>query len=235
MLKRIIILFLFPLLLSAQDVNIIPSLKKIEDGEIAEARKDLNSLKQRSPGDPSVLFLDAVLTEDGGSAATKYNNIYSNHPNSLFADASLYREFSYYFSLGAYNKAEELKTKLQSDYPSSPYVKMADRSIPDEEIEYDEMPVAEPKAISESTKPQEEKYNFTIQAGAFLNNENAQKLKSVFESNGWYSSIFSKEVGGSILNVVTVGKFKSESEAQKLLQIIKDKFNLNGRIIPLNK
>ncbi|MDZ7766124.1 MAG: SPOR domain-containing protein [Melioribacteraceae bacterium] len=215
--------------LSAQEVNIVEYLKAIEDGQVETAISGLNNLKKTHPDDPSVLFLDAVLTEDGESALTKYQKIYEQHPNSNYADAALYRVFSYYYALGIYNRAENLLTKLKSEYSSSPYIRMANRNIPDvgETIE-------EPVEHIPETKPPasgSDDYKFTIQAGAFLNIDNAKNLLNEIQKDGYPAELGTKSVGGSLLNVVTFGHLESEEEADPLISYLKNKFNLNGRII----
>ena len=67
--QRIKILIYFSLLfsalsinLTAQDLNIVPYLHQIENGKADEVRYELIGLKERYPGDPSVMFLEGVLT-----------------------------------------------------------------------------------------------------------------------------------------------------------------------------
>lgn len=211
----------------AQEVNIVEFLKAVEDGEVNTAITGLTELKKSNPNDPSVIFLDAVLTEDGESALTKYQAIYEQHPNSNYADAALYRVFSYYYSLGVYNRAESLLTKLKTEYPNSPYIRAADRTIPDEVntvTETTPQPAPQPNVTDEN-------YNFTIQAGAFLNIENAKNLLNEIKKDGYPAELGTKSVGGSLLNVVTFGHLKTESEAQPLIVYLKNKFDLNGRVI----
>ncbi len=220
----------------SQEVNIVPALKSIESGEIDKAEKILGELKKTNPDDPSVLFLDAVLTKDGDVSLNKYMNIYQKYPKSNYADAALYRIFSYYFSIGLYKKAEDYLTKLKNEYPNSPYIKSANRSIPDEE---------EATATQVQPAPKTEKTitpaapltdaNFTVQAGAFLNTDNAKKLSDQLQDAGYSTQIKTKEVGGSILNVVTVGRFDTENEAAPVLDFLKQKFNLNGRVVQLSE
>ena len=212
---------------SAQEANIVQYLKAIEDGEVNTAIAGLNELKNTNPNDPSVIFLDAVLTEDGESALTKYQAIYEQHPNSNYADAALYRVFSYYYSLGVYNRAGSLLNKLKTEYPNSPYIRAADRTIPDDvttAAETTPSPTPQPTATNE-------KYNFTIQAGAFLNIENAKNLLNEIRKDGYPGELGTKSVGGSLLNVVTFGHLQTESEAEPLLSYLKNKFDLNGRVI----
>ena len=101
-LNYISIFLLLTLIQFAQEVNIVPYLKAVEDGNKQTAVEALSNLKQTNPEDPSVIFLDAVLTQEGESALKKYETVYNNHPQSNYADASLYRMFSYYYSLGVY-------------------------------------------------------------------------------------------------------------------------------------
>jgi len=220
---------------SAQNVNIVDYLKRVETGEADQVRKELPALLKQNKGNPSILFLDAVLTEAGEQALEKYKNIYRKYPNSHFADASLYRIFSYYFALGYYSKAEKYLSKLKNEFPSSAYVNVADRSIPEEEIEAELTDNTKKEIIAAQPSEQSEnkvEYKFTVQAGAFLNYKNAERLKRNFQKSGYFASVYPKEVGGSILNVVIAGKFKTESAAKSFLPELKAKYKLNGRVVP---
>lgn len=219
----------------AQKINIVPQLKMIEAGNINGARAGLAELKETNPNDPSVLFLDAVLTSNGQIALQKYNSIYSTYPKSSYADAALYRIFSYYYSLGVYNKAENYLTKLKSEYPQSPYIKAADRKIPDIDFDTENDVVSEnnnPPPIVK-TKPIIHKNYYAVQAGAFLNITNAKSLKDQIEKDGYKVDIAPKDVGGSILNVVLVGNLNSEDEAAQILDYLRTKFKLRGRIVTI--
>ena len=54
--------------LYSQDADIVPYLKAIENGDLASAKEALAELKEKNPDDPSVMFLDAVLKENGQEA-----------------------------------------------------------------------------------------------------------------------------------------------------------------------
>jgi len=219
--------------LTFAQVNIVPTLKHIENGELNEAKSEFRSLNDRYPNDANVQFLDAVLTENGDEALYKYSVVYTKFPNSQFADAALYRIFSYYYSLGIYAKAEQYLTKLKLDYPNSPYINTADRTLPSEDIfiaNNPEKPILETPIANNKV----ENLKYTVQAGAFLNKTNAINLKSKFENKGIYSETFTKKIGASLLNVVIVGKFENQESAQPIIEELKRDYNLNGRIIPLN-
>ncbi|MEN8194307.1 MAG: SPOR domain-containing protein [Bacteroidota bacterium] len=225
------------LLVSASTIfsqpNIVPALKDIEKGDLIGAKTKLGTFLGKYPTDPSVKFLDAVLTENGVDAVNKYTEIFTKYPQNQFADAALYRTFSYYYSLGIYKKADGLLSKLKNDYPNSPYIKAADRTVPSEDIYYKSVEEDEPESKPIREVVAEKQYS--IQAGAFLNKTNAQNLKKRFQKDGLYSSIFPKEVGGSLLNVVIVGKYSSKEEANKQLSTINKKYKLSGRVITVNQ
>lgn len=210
----------------AQEADITSALRRIDSGDLKYAATFLKDLRSKNPNDPSVIFLDAVLTKNGEEALKKYSIVYEKFPKSRYADASLYRIFSYYYSLGYYKKAETYLNKLKTEFPNSPYNKSADRNIPDTE---------EIVRITPEDKADSINYIYTIQAGAFLNLDNAKKLHEQIQADGYYSEITTKEVGGSILNVVNVGRFVNETETKSVLNYLLQKFNVSGRIISLIK
>lgn len=229
MIKRILALSLLLTCISySQEIDVTNALKKIEAGDISSAVSMLVDLKKTNPNDPSVLFLDAVLTNHGEDALYKYLTIYEKYPRSKYADAALYRIFSYHYSIGLYKKAESYLNKLRSEYPSSPYIKAADRTIPDE-VDSSEIF----NTHVDEMKKEELIHNFTIQAGAFINIDNANNLKLQLDSDGYESRIITKEIAGSIFNVVMVGKYSTEEEAGKTKDILNEKYSLNVRIVPI--
>ena len=218
----------------AQEVDIVPALQQIENGNIKSAEAILRDLKTKNANDPSVIFLDAVLTKDGDEALKKYSTVLEKYPDSKYTDAVIYRIFSYYYSLGYYRKAETYLNRLKKDFRESPYIKTADRKIPDIE-EQPSQPIVTPSKPVQPEKTETKTYNFTIQAGAFLNIENAKKLSEQLSRENYFTEITTKDIGGSILNVVNVGRFTTENESKSVLILLEKKFNLKGRTVPINK
>ena len=210
-----------------QEKDIVQYLKLIEAGAKDSILRILPELKKEYPNDPSVLFLEGILTENAQGAVPVYNRIISDFPRSKYADASVYRLYSYYYSLGLYNTASSFLKKLKKEYPQSPYIKIAEREIPAENE-----PASSPPDLSASGNAKD--FRFTIQAGAFSNDSNAVSLKNSFDGAGYYSFIGKKSVGGSDFSVVYIGRFKKREEAESFLLVINKQFNLNGRIVPLN-
>ncbi len=216
--------------LYSQEVDIIPYLKAIENGNIGQAKEALVDLKEKNADDPSVMFLDAVLKENGQEAVVIYQDIVDNHPKSKYADASLYRIFSYYYALGLYETAQEKLKQLKSSYPTSPYIQVADQNL----SALEKSDIQETQTRLEEINPKvEENYKFTIQAGAFTNFDNAKKLIEEFESASIFCNLGQKTVGGTIFHVVYAGKFEKYEDAENFLQVVNSRYKVNGSIVSI--
>ncbi|MCK9281993.1 MAG: SPOR domain-containing protein, partial [Melioribacteraceae bacterium] len=77
--------------------------------------------------------------------------------------------------------------------------------------------------------------NFTIQAGAFLNQDNAKKLSDRFKKDGYYSKLGTKNVGGADFSIVFIGRFRTEEDGKIILDYLKDNHRIYGRIIPIEE
>ncbi|MDH3269415.1 MAG: SPOR domain-containing protein [Ignavibacteria bacterium] len=228
----LILLFIFSssVKLFSQEIDIVPYLKAIESGNIAESKEALADLKIKYPADPSVMFLDAVLKENGQEAIVIYQDIVDNYPKSKYADAALYRIFSYYYALGLYDTAREKLKLLKTSYPASPYIQVADQNL----SLLEKSDVQETITKTEETKPKtEENYKYTIQAGAFTNLDNAKKLSGEFESAGIYTKLDDKIVGGTTFHVVYAGKFEKIEDAESFLQVVNSRYKVNGSIVSI--
>jgi tetratricopeptide (TPR) repeat protein len=221
-------LFLIIGKLYPQEVDIVPYLKAIENGNVGQAKDALINLKEKNPADPSVMFLDAVLKENGQEAVVIYQNIVDNYPKSKYADAALYRIFSYYYALGLYDTAREKLKQLKESYPESPYINIADQNLSSLENIQEEV---KSNKEEENVSVPEEEYKFTIQAGAFTNLQNANNLAAEFENAGIYSQVGEKTVGGTTFHVVYAGKFVKYEDAENFLQVLNSRFKLNGNIV----
>lgn len=230
----LIISFLVCLPVIAQDVDIVPYLKMIENGERDAILQKLPELIEENPESPNITFLQAVLTENGQQAVVLYQKIINDYPGTRYADAAIFRIYSYYYALGLYQTAKTYLEKLKREYPQSSYIKIADQNIPskDEPLKNDE-PVTTNKKIEDEVKSDSKNYKFTIQAGAFSSSKNAEKLKSKFQSAGLYSFISEKEVAGTIFHIVFVGRYESKSEADDSLPLLNKQFGIEGRSVEL--
>jgi len=227
-----LVFLLLNLSVKAQEVDIVDYLKKIEQGNVEEVRSQLPELKKKYPKSSNVLYLEGLLTENGQDAVAIYQNIVDKYPKSNYADAALFRIYSYYFSLGLYNTADKNLTKLRKDYPDSPYLKLVETTvtktedIPEEGI---------PEDNKNSGNTEEIDYKFSVQAGAFTNAANAAALKKEFEKAGMFTTLIEKNIGGTVFNVVSVGRFATRKEAEDFVLIVNPRFNISGRVVELAK
>lgn len=208
---------------AAQEVNITAQLKAIENGEVSKAKGDLQKLKEQHSSDPSVQFLDAVLTAEGKEALSKYTLLVESYPKSNYADAAVYKIYQYYFALGHYSTAQTYLDLLKKDYPNSPYIKYAGSRL------------AQAGTANISKIPQPSNAKYTIQAGAFLQAANAEKLSKSLTDDGYSAEVKQKEVAGTILNVVYAGRFVKEEDAKKELVSINTEYKLDGRVVLIEK
>ncbi len=233
----LLIVFIFPsAFLFAQEVNIIPYLKSIEQGESQTVSSEIPKLKKEHPNDPSILFLDAILTSNGIKAVGKYLSILNNFPKSKYADAALYRIYSYYFSLGKYNSAKDYLSLLSKNYPNSPYLSIANKNIPDKD-ETILSTTPQSKATNNSdklTQNKEQKSKYYIQAAAFTVLDNAKNLKNRLDNGGYSALLKEKDIGGTTFHIIYVEGFSSNAEAEKALQLIDTEFNLSGKVLVQN-
>lgn len=229
MFKKGLLLVLFlSTCIFAQEIDISEQLKQIKNGEIEKAEKTLKEFKAKDADNPSVIFLDALLTKDGNLALSRYNTIINKYPNSTYADASVYCVFSYNYAVGNYKKAEDYLNKLKTEYPNSKYIQNADRNLnikPDTD-----------KEIIKTVEPviEQVKAAFTIQTGAFINLDKAKELETKLFKQGYKTKIKEKNVGGTIFNLVIVGEYKSKEDALPDVEKINKLFSLSSRVVELN-
>jgi hypothetical protein len=223
------LLFLLTINIAGQGIDISDYLRKIESGKIEEIKEKLPELKTQYPNDPSVLFLDGILTENGKSSVSIFSEVVNNYPQSKYADAAVFRIYSYYYAADMFPDAAFWLEKLKKNYSSSPYIKIAEKNHLLTHVEIK-------KSDSKNVNSQDSKlkYKYTIQAGAFSNKENANALKKQFVDAGYSSEIKEKTVAGTVFQVVCVGKFTTEEEAKNFLQQINSQYSLDGRVISIN-
>jgi septal ring-binding cell division protein DamX len=234
--KRInltILLILISSFALAQEYNIIPLLKQLEQGEIISVKKEVQRLLIRNAGDPSLLFVDALVTENGENAVKKFLNLTEKFPQSKYADAAVFRLYSYYYAIGSYQTASQYFERLKLEYPNSPYIKSATQNV-SLLVDEEESAVESEISVKENTPVirNSNDYKFTIQTGAFSVASNAESLKRDLEKNDYFVQIKEKNVGGTTFYIVLSGRYSTEDEARANLNKIFEKFKISGRIVP---
>lgn len=220
-----------------------------ESGKSDSVRSILPELLERYPENAEYLFVDAVITEDGNAAFTKFGSIVQNHPASKYADAAQYRIYQYYFALGAYKKADSTQAVLKKNYPKSPYVPYANGTM--EMAEKKELtvetqaelkpsgkfegksegkPMAKGKVKQVAVKPEPAKAAWLVQAGAFIQKDNAEALKKQLSQTGLTFLIKEKQAAGATLFVVSSAA-NSEENARALAVKLDTEFKIKARVI----
>jgi cell division septation protein DedD len=211
---------------SSNEPDIQRRLEMIERGQVETVKAELPTLMTNFQNHPGVLYLQAVLTTDGAEAASTYQSIVDNFPKNEWADDALFKLYQYYYSVGLYKTADQKLAQLKLDYPFSAY---AVEKSPSAEVK---APIPE-QPVESKPKPLVQKYNtnFTVQVGAFSTFQNADELRSKFESEGYVSNIFTITAGGRKIHRVWVGEFQTKEEAVRFSDEIRKKFKLGSIVV----
>ena len=108
----LIIIFSF---LHAQDIDLYLSL--IREGNFKGVKENLPELTSKYPKNAGVLYLKALLTEDGHSAIKQYENIFKNYPKSQYAPLSAMKIGEYFYAKGLYTQSGNLLKNIPANYP----------------------------------------------------------------------------------------------------------------------
>lgn len=203
-----------PQLLSLAEAGMTDSVKQI-----------LPDLLQQKPVNPEYLFVDAVLTEQAGTAFNKFSAIVNEYPKSRYADAALYRIHQYYYALGSYKKADSVLTLLKKTYPSSPYIAYG-ASRTDSVVN----PVQVEQVAGKKIPPAGA---WQVQAGAFVKKENAEALKKRLAAGGLTFIIKEKDAAGAVLYIVTTATV-SEENAKAIAEKLESNYKMTARVLKSN-
>ena len=217
-------------------------LARVEHGEADQVRAEIPSLLSKYPNQPGVLYLQGLVTADGAQAVRIYQSVVDNFPGSRWAADALYRVYQYYYALGLYRTAELKMAQLRRDYPNSKNVAAGTgvelTTLP-EEKEESPPPAAESTGVAPvMTQPDVRpaqggglEAQFSLQAGAYGSQENAQKEKLFFESLGYPVGVQTKVKDSRSLYTVMVGNFRTYDEAKAQSLEIKKKYNIDSFVV----
>ena len=249
--KIIFLVSIFSILIS-QNVDLYFSL--IEEGELDGVKENLPELLSKYPKDPGVLFLKAVLTDDGESALEQYKYILENYPKSLYAPKAAMKIGEYFYARGLYTQCASLLKNIPINYPRYPQIqRLTDLMInsfnaigePDSAKYYSLIiksmfPSIETNIPSKDNKLSQvfsfRKKNenlgpYVIQIGAFSSKENAKRLKLQVSQLGHDVSINKVESNGKTFYAVRVNRYKTKREAEEIGKDIKSKLGVNYRVL----
>ena len=238
--------------ISAQNVDLYLSL--IDEGNLKGVRENLPELISKYPKNPSVLFLKALLSEDGNSAVKQYQNIIKNYPDSKYAANSAMKLGEYFYAKGLYTQAANLLKSIPTQFPRfNDMQRLTDLMInsfnaigeADSAKYYGLIIKSMFPAIDANINENETKltqvFNFkkkekvigpyVVQIGAFSSQENAKRLKLQVRQLGHDVSINKVDSNGKIFYAVRINRYKSKRLADEIGKSIKSKLGVSYRVL----
>ncbi len=251
MTKAIFIVFIFSTLLS-QNVDLYFSL--IDEGELDGVKENLPELLSKYPNDPGVLFLRAVLTEDGDLALKQYKSILETFPTSSYAPEAAMKIGEYFYARGLYTQCASLLKNIPTQYPRYPQMqRLTDLMINSfnaigeaDSAKYYSLiinsmfPAVETNIDTKDNKlsqvfsfrkKTENLGPYVVQIGAFSSKENAKRLKLQVNQLGHDVSINKVDSNGKTFYAVRINRYQSKRKAEQIGKDIKSKLGVNYRVL----
>ena len=254
MIKIVYLIFLLSISLG-QNIDLYFSL--IEQGKIDGVKENLPELISKYPKNPGVLYLKALLTQDGKSAIKQYKELLKQYPNSKYAPDAAMKIGEYLYARGLYTQAATLLKNIPIKYSRFIGIQRATNLMINSFNAIGEADSARyyaliiksmfPKidtdisSLKKQNKPLAQVFDFNkkkldlgpyvIQIGAFGSRENARRLKLQVTQLGHDVSINNVESNGKILYAVRVNRFKSKKQAENIGRDIKSKIGVEYRIL----
>ena len=252
---RIVYLILLLSISLGQNIDLYFLL--IEQGKIDGVKENLPELISKYPKNPGVLYLKALLTQDGKSAIKQYKKLLKQYPNSKYAPDAAMKIGEYLYARGLYTQAATLLKNIPIKYPrfigiqratnlmvnsfnaigeadSARYYALIIKSMfPNIDTDISSLKKKnEPLAqVFDFNKKKLDLGPYVIQIGAFGSRENARRLKLQVTQLGHDVTINNVESNGKILYAVRVNRFKSKKQAENIGRDIKSKIGVEYRIL----
>lgn len=218
------------------DPDINSYIARIDNGQGEGVRAEIPSLLSKYPNNPGVLYLQGLVTADGGEAVRIYQSIVDNFPRSEWADDALYKVYQFYYALGLYRTAELKMDQLRKEYPSSKHLKVASEPVT-KDLAEERVPPPPASPVQDTVaQPVQEPVTppalrFALQVGAFTTQVNAEKQKQFFEQLGYPVEVLNKVKDNRALFLVWVGTYPTYEEAKAGGAEIKKKYNVASIVI----
>jgi cell division septation protein DedD len=228
------------------DPDINSYIAQINNGQGEQVRTEIPALMAKYPNNPGVLYLQGLVTSDGGEAVRIYQSIVDNFPKSEWADDALFKVYQFYYALGLYRTAELKMNQLRKEYPDSKHLQAASAEPETKGMaeEHQPSPVAAQPVQDTVTQPVRNAVaqpapeattppalRFALQVGAFTTQVNAEKQKQFFEQLGYPVEVLNKVKDNRALFLVWVGTYPTYDEAKAGGVTIKKKYNIASIVI----
>ena len=240
----------------AQNIELYLSL--IDEGKTEGVRENLPELISKYPNNPGVLYIKALLTQDGNESIDIYEKILKRYPSTKFAPYSAMKIGEYFYARGLYTQAAKLLKNIPIKYPRFSDIQRATNLMVNSFNAIGEADSARYYGLiiksmfprvdigidrsEKNDRPLSQVFEFNkkaslslgpyvIQVGAFSTKNNAEKLKMQISHLGHDVSINNVESNGKILYAVRINRFKSKKQAEIVGKDIKTKIGINYRVL----
>lgn len=257
----ILLLISIPFISRGQSVTEI--VNKIQNGNFEEAKKILLNINRTEKENPTILFLEGLLTIDGIKASNTYNTLLQKYPHSKYIDDAAFRIALMQYSQGLYNTANKnfkkiilstsqksIKQKCQYwiglsflalDKPDSAafrFNKSIDNFTKNEITKLAKNSLGVLNLNSYSDKDKTQLINsavYAVQVGAFSIQQNAILLKAFYENHGYRVELGSKSKNNNKFYLVWVGPYNSIDKARYIGKQLNRKFDVTYTLVTLKK
>ena len=90
--------------------------------EIDNAKKIVSEISYENQNNPEVIFLMALIEEDGEKSIEYYIDLYKKFPHYEYADYSIMKIGEFYYAAGLYTQSSNWLKKMVLYYPRSQYL-----------------------------------------------------------------------------------------------------------------
>lgn len=239
------------------------SIDKYLSGQETDVTENYAYLQEKYGDEPSFIFLNASIEEQGPAAVAKYKDLYEQHPENKYSPVAVMKLAEYYYVTGLYIKACEWLKKFLYHYPqhesSVRALRLLDRALSisgeadsaryyvdyytDKTIRISEIlpdqPILNPnlEPIDEpeyfSMQAQAGEMKYGVQVGLFGSLENAGKRLQMLQDNGYSGRIQISVRDGRSLNAVVIGEYDTDDKARKISNKIKSSLGLDSFVVEL--
>jgi hypothetical protein len=246
------IFFILAVSLKSQNVDLYLSL--ISEGKSKSVKENLPELISKYPKVPGVLYLNALLEEDGSLAIAQYKNIIKNYPEFRYTPNAAMKVGEYFYAKGLYSQSANLLKNIPIKYPrfndmqrlsslminSFNAIGLADSAKHYGLIIKSMFPAIE-LDINEDNKKLSQVFDFkkkksirgpyVVQIGAFSSEENARRLKLQVSQLGHDVSINKVDSNGKTFFAVRINSYNSKRKAESIGKDIKSKLGVSYRVL----
>ncbi len=254
--KYLILYFLIKSYTIGQNIDLYLSL--IDEGKTDGVLETLPELISKYPNDPGVIYIKALLTQDGKASLDMYYEIIKKHSGTKYAPYAAMKIGEYFYARGLYTQASKLLKNIPIKYPRFADIQRATNLMINSFNAIGEADSARyyglivksmfPKVeigtenLEEKNKPLAQVFNFNkkkpsvmgpyvTQVGAFSTKNNANRLKLQISQLGYDVSINDVESNGKTLYAVRINRFKSKKQAELVGKDVKTKLGINFRVL----